>query len=204
MLMASQNISCCTFYAGSNSNPRCLSRKVKVEGEGTYLPSNREKKEKEQLSHTAVAWGHVIRDEFHKYKTESTKALDIWINVTRRVLKATYGISEENARIELLRQVSQLKVGQFSSVTEFINKHRELKQNLIRYNYNYTGDMLATNILVGLNDDYVDFSKRWGWKRAENPPFRANGTTIGLPKLRLSQWARNHSTIYTLYKLWRT
>jgi hypothetical protein len=48
-------------------------------------------------------------------------------------LIATYGVSDERAREYLLEQVNNLKLGDSSSMTDYINKHRECKlDHLVR------------------------------------------------------------------------
>jgi len=84
-------------------------------------------------------------------------------------LKTHYGISEEKARVDTLLKVSLLKLDDCKSVTDYVNKHREFKNDLLRMKYKYDDSMMTTNILVGLPDAYADFRKRWDWKRAEDP-----------------------------------
>ncbi|KAK2598211.1 hypothetical protein N8I77_011637 [Diaporthe amygdali] len=80
-----------------------------------------------------------------------------------------YGTSHERARQQLLEEVDQLKLWKCSSMLQYINKHRELKSDLIKAGHSgYTDGVMITNILNGLGRDYSDFREQWDWVRAAN------------------------------------
>ncbi|KAJ3958757.1 hypothetical protein N0V92_004659 [Colletotrichum tropicale] len=83
-------------------------------------------------------------------------------------LKQTYGVSDERARAQLLDKVNKLKLRDCVSITDFINKHRELKQDLIRAKHTYTTGQMITNILMGLPKTYDTFQHQWDWIRAQD------------------------------------
>jgi hypothetical protein len=79
---------------------------------------------------------------------------------TINTLKSRYGISDEKARLDTLVKISQLRLGDYTGVTDFLNKHREMKYNLNRMGYTYDDVQMSSNILAHLPDSYNDFCKR--------------------------------------------
>lgn len=84
--------------------------------------------------------------------------------------RETYGLTDEGARAQTLEKIAKLKLSDCSSVTEYFNKHRELKYDLIRAKFtSYDDSQMITNVLKGLPRTYNNFQKMWEWKRAEDP-----------------------------------
>ena len=66
-------------------------------------------------------------------------------------LVKTYGVSNERARSQLKDEANSLKLESFSSASDFLNRHRELKFDLIRAGMAiYDDSSMITNTLSGL------------------------------------------------------
>lgn len=85
-------------------------------------------------------------------------------------IKKTYALSNDKAREQLLEKVNALKLQQGESITDYINKHRELKYDLIRAGMTtYSDTVMATHIMTGLPNSYATVKEQWDWMRAVNP-----------------------------------
>ncbi|KAF2174651.1 hypothetical protein K469DRAFT_705780, partial [Zopfia rhizophila CBS 207.26] len=73
------------------------------------------------------------------------------------------------ARNSLLNQLSNLKLKDCSSVTEYTNRVRQIKANLKTVKYDITDDMLATALLHGLPPNYRGFKEKYDWIRSTKP-----------------------------------
>lgn len=82
---------------------------------------------------------------------------------------ATYSVTNEFAQEQILRDISRLRLGNRSSMTEFLNEHRVLKARLASVGYTaYSDGQMVTNILFGLPAAYRDFREQYDWIRAKD------------------------------------
>lgn len=77
------------------------------------------------------------------------------------LIKKRYAVSNERARDTLLNQLNQLKLDDYSSMTEYTNKIRQVKADLKTVKYDMTDDMLATALLHGLLSNFRDFKEKY-------------------------------------------
>jgi hypothetical protein len=79
-------------------------------------------------------------------------------------LVKTYGVSNERARSQLKDEVNSLKLESFSSASDFLNRHRELKFDLIRAGMAiYDDSSMITKTLSGLPPTYNQFKDQYEW-----------------------------------------
>ncbi|KFY80857.1 hypothetical protein V499_00312 [Pseudogymnoascus sp. VKM F-103] len=79
----------------------------------------------------------------------------------------TYRVSSERAREDILERIGVLKLENFASMTDFLNKHREYRQDLLTAKHLYTDGQFVTNVLIGLPSVYHDFKRQYDWIRAK-------------------------------------
>ena len=116
-----------------------------------------------------------------KYKTVKAKMklagklLDTWVSDGIRIeiedsidakeaynfIKKRYTVTTERARDGLLNQLSELKLDDCFSMTEYTNRVRQVKADLKTVKYNLTDDMLATALLHGLSPNFRDFKEKY-------------------------------------------
>lgn len=89
---------------------------------------------------------------------------DAYTHVTQ-----TYSVTNEFAQEQILRDIQQMRLGKFSSMTAFLNEHRVLKARLASVGYTaYSDGQMVTNILLGLPAAYRDFKEQYDWIRAKD------------------------------------
>lgn len=76
-------------------------------------------------------------------------------------IKIRYKISDERARDILLTQLNDLKLEAFTTMTEYVNKLRQLKADLKIVKYIMTDDMFASTLLHGLPIYYRNFKEQY-------------------------------------------
>jgi len=84
-------------------------------------------------------------------------------------IKKRYAVTNERARDDLLNQLSEFKLENCSSMTEYTNKLRQIKADLKTVKYYMTDDMLATALLHGLPSNFRDFKEKYDWIRSTKP-----------------------------------
>ncbi|SCN96432.1 uncharacterized protein FFFS_02244 [Fusarium fujikuroi] len=82
-------------------------------------------------------------------------------------IKNTYGVTDEYARSVLLDKITALKLSHCSSMSDYINQHRDLKTDLVRAGLPYSDSQMATNLIHGLPKSYNDFTKLWNFHRSQ-------------------------------------
>ncbi|KAF4990463.1 hypothetical protein FGRMN_8456 [Fusarium graminum] len=82
-------------------------------------------------------------------------------------IKDTYGVSNEFARSLILEQVASLKLAQCDSMSDYINQHRDLKNDLKRAGQSYSDSQMATNLINGLPKSFGDFVRLWDFHRSQ-------------------------------------
>jgi hypothetical protein len=86
-----------------------------------------------------------------------------------KYINKRYKVSDDRARELLLDKISETKLGDFVSMTEYVNKHRQLKADLKKAKHTCTDSQFVTNVLYGLPDNYRETSRQYDWVRATNP-----------------------------------
>lgn len=76
-------------------------------------------------------------------------------------IKNRYMTSPQHDQNVLLVRVSNLRLTPEMSMAKYLNRHRELKFDLLRCGYDYDNSMLVTSILFGLPGTYSDFRQLW-------------------------------------------
>jgi hypothetical protein len=76
-------------------------------------------------------------------------------------IKKRYAVTIERTRDSLLNQLNGLKLDDYSSITEYTNRVRQVKANLKTVKYNLTDDMLATALLQGLPPNFRNFKDKY-------------------------------------------
>lgn len=127
--------------------------------------------------------------DWNEYKTAKEKMklagqlLDAWVTEGIKIeiedcedaksaydlIKKRYAVSDERARAALLIQLSSLKLEDCTSVTDYINKLRQMKADLKTVKYDMTDDMLATSLLHGLPSYYRTFKEKYDRIRSTTP-----------------------------------
>ena len=89
------------------------------------------------------------------------------------LIKERYKVSPERARDLLLSQLNNTKLEDFTSVTEYLNKLRQLKVDLKASKYVTTDDMFTSILLHGLPPNYHNFKEQYDWvwsAKPDDPP----------------------------------
>ncbi|KAL4729737.1 hypothetical protein ACLX1H_004161 [Fusarium chlamydosporum] len=89
-------------------------------------------------------------------------------NLQASHIKDTYGVTNEFARSVILEQVATLKLYQCDNMSDYINQHRDLKNDLKRTGQEYSDSQMATNIINGLPKSFGDFIRLWNFYRSQN------------------------------------
>lgn len=84
-------------------------------------------------------------------------------------IKKRYAVTNERARDDLLSRLNRLKLDDYSPMTEYTNKVRQIKADLKTVKYDMTDDMLATALLHGLPPNFRDFKEKYDWIRSTKP-----------------------------------
>ena len=85
------------------------------------------------------------------------------------LIKERYKVSPERARDLLLSQLNGTKLEDFTSVTEYLNKLRQLRVDLKASDYVMTDDMFTSILLHGLPPNYRNFKEQYDWVRSAKP-----------------------------------
>jgi hypothetical protein len=85
------------------------------------------------------------------------------------LIKERYKVSPERARDLLLSQLNNTKLEGFTSVTEYLNKLRQLKIDLKATEYLMTDDIFTSILLRGLPSNYRNFKEQYDWVRSAKP-----------------------------------
>ncbi|KAJ5454821.1 gag-polypeptide of LTR copia-type domain-containing protein [Penicillium daleae] len=85
------------------------------------------------------------------------------------LIKKRYAVTHERARDNPLNQLNELKLKDYSSVTEYTSKVRQIKADLKTVKYEMTDDMFATALLHGLPPNYRGFKEKYDWIRSTKP-----------------------------------
>jgi hypothetical protein len=113
----------------------------------------------------------------------ASKLLDSWVSDGIKIeiedcadakdaydyIKKRYAVTHERARDFLLNQLSELKLEDCSSMTEYTNQVRQTKADLKTVKYDMTDDMFATALLHGLPSNYRGFKEKYDWIRSTKP-----------------------------------
>lgn len=113
----------------------------------------------------------------------ASKLLDEWVcegikieiedcenaKIAYDLIKERYKVSPERARDILLGQLNDVNLEDFSSVTGYLNKLRQLKVDLKASKYVMTDDMFASVVLHGLPPNYRYFKEQYDRVRSANP-----------------------------------
>ncbi|KAL7767857.1 hypothetical protein ACKLNR_002158 [Fusarium oxysporum f. sp. zingiberi] len=83
-------------------------------------------------------------------------------------IKNTCGISDEYARSVILEKMVSLKLEHCDSMCDYLDKHRDLKVDLVRSRQPFGDSQLATNIINGLPNSYKDFIRLWDFHRSQH------------------------------------
>jgi hypothetical protein len=78
-----------------------------------------------------------------------------------KYINKRYKVSDDRARGLLLGKVFGTKLGDFASMTEYVNKHRQLKADLKKAKHTCTDSQFVTNVLHGLPDNYRNFKSQY-------------------------------------------
>jgi hypothetical protein len=82
-------------------------------------------------------------------------------------LQQQYGVSDEKARDQLMQKVNALKLYKCDNMTDFLNKHRELKHDLINAGMlSYMDSTMIHNVFSGLPAAYNGVREYWDWMQA--------------------------------------
>jgi hypothetical protein len=73
-----------------------------------------------------------------------------------KYINKRYKVSDDRARELLLDKVSGTRLGDFANMTEYVNKHRQLKADLKKAKHTYTDSQFVTNVLHGLPETSTD------------------------------------------------
>ena len=84
-------------------------------------------------------------------------------------IKKRYAVTDERARDNLLNELSDLKLEDCSSMTEYTNIVRQYRADLKTVKYDMTDDMLATVLLHGLPPTFRNFKENYDWIRSTKP-----------------------------------
>jgi hypothetical protein len=85
------------------------------------------------------------------------------------LIKKRYAVTHERVRDNLLNQLNELKLKDYSSVTEYTSKVRQIKADLKTVKYEMTDDMFATALLHGLSPNYRGLKGKYAWIRSTKP-----------------------------------
>ena len=140
---------------------------------------------------TSVASNNALRwqMDYKSWKTNkdnlriASKLLDEWVCEGIKIeiedcenakeaydlIKERYKVTPERARDTLLSQLSNTKLENFDSATEFLNKLRQLKVDLKASGYVMTDDMFVSVLLQGLPSTYGAFKDKYEWVRSAKP-----------------------------------
>jgi hypothetical protein len=103
------------------------------------------------------------------------KLLDTWVSDSIKIeikefadakeaydfIKKRYAVTNERARDSLLNKLTELKLDDCLSMTEYTNGVRQIKADLKTVKYNITDDMLVTALLQGLPPNFRDFKEKY-------------------------------------------
>jgi hypothetical protein len=137
------------------------------------------------ISSNTLRW-QIDSNEYKNAKEKmklAGKLLDAWVSDGIKIeiedctdaqeaydfIKKRYAVTNERARDSLLTQLNELKLDDYSSMTEYTNKLRQLKADLRTVKYEMTDDMLATALLHGLPPNFRDFKEKYDWIRSTKP-----------------------------------
>ncbi|KAK7923980.1 hypothetical protein PG985_006034 [Apiospora marii] len=84
-------------------------------------------------------------------------------------LKSQYGISNDRAQTQLMNEVTQLKIWRCENATDYITRHKALRNDLVRAGYTKTDTQFVTDMIMGLGRDYAEFRRRWEWDTDRTP-----------------------------------
>jgi gag-polypeptide of LTR copia-type len=138
-----------------------------------------------QTSNNSISW----QADYKAWKTNkedlrtASKLLDAWVcegirleiedcenaKTAYDVIKLRYKVTNERARALLLTELSDQKLDGFTSMTEYINKLRQLKADLKAAEYDIIDDMFASSLLHGLPNFYRVFKEQYDWVRSARP-----------------------------------
>lgn len=85
------------------------------------------------------------------------------------LVKQRYAVTNERARDTLLTQLTDVKLDDYVSMTEYTNKVRQVKADLKTVAYDMTDDMFATALLHGLPPNFRTFKENYDWVRSIHP-----------------------------------
>ncbi|KAI8221550.1 retrotransposon Ty1-copia subclass [Colletotrichum sp. SAR 10_77] len=184
MMKREPNENDCLVYSEATDHP--ITTRSKGKAEETPLPAS----PTPDPARSLIKWQAEHR-KWEKQKQRSRKAMDLllkWVGdgigieiededdaaVAYRTIKNRYAVSKDLAAEQTLEKIAKLRLADCENVTDYLNKHRQFKADMIVADHIYTDNQMVTNILVSLPRSYDTFRSQYDWIRAQQGDEKPN------------------------------
>lgn len=93
-------------------------------------------------------------------------------------IQTQYGLTSDRIQLDVLSKLRGLKLEDTKDMSDYLSKHKVMRQDLKEAKYEYPDSAYATNIILGLPESYNGFKDKWRWYLETVTDKKVNPTTL--------------------------